>query len=224
MTTLLAGQSGKSFIVHTDLLTTRSPYFREILSTSSSSGPRSHSTSSSTNMTTSITHHDTISYPDLDEFAFALFVRWLYGGQLTGPSDFHSMQHYISLYVLATKFQIEKLSNEVMDAVRSYYRSANMTAPPYRLKYIYDNTPAPNKMRQFLVTTAAYRGLCEGGLSDEMRDVLAKGGDLAVDFIQAQVKLHAEGLGDVRKGSDCTWHEHVETRACKKQVSEAWQE
>ena len=31
MTTLLAGETGKAFKIHTDLLTSRSPYFRDML-------------------------------------------------------------------------------------------------------------------------------------------------------------------------------------------------
>jgi hypothetical protein len=44
-----------------------------------------------------------------------LFQHWLMsGGKLHGPHDFHSFAHYLSLYVLAKKFQIETLENQGM--------------------------------------------------------------------------------------------------------------
>jgi hypothetical protein len=43
----------------------------------------------------------------------ALFKQWLeHDHQLAGPHDFHSLQHYLSLYVLARKFEIEHLENQ----------------------------------------------------------------------------------------------------------------
>lgn len=207
MTTLYAGQSNKAFTVHTDLLCQRSPYFRRLLS-------------SSTHKHVPAT---TLTYPDLDEFAFALFVRWLYGAMLTGPSDFHTMQHYICLYVLASTFEIERLKNSVMDLVRYYYRSSNMTAPPYRLEYVYERTKGPNKMRAFLVSTATYRMLCEGAVSEAMKGVVGRGGDLVADLCECLVKMNGDGLVDARRGGDCAWHEHNETAACKKPAKEAYE-
>jgi hypothetical protein len=206
MTTLLAGQSGKAFTVHTDLLCQRSPYFKALFSTAGKAKAPSQ----------------TLSFPDLDEFAFALFVRWLYGAMLSGPSDFHTMQHYLCLYVLASRFQIGKLQNSVMDLVRFYYRSANMTAPPYRLEYVYGRMSGKNKMRAFLVSTAAYRMMCEGNVSEAMKGVITKGGDLAIDLVEQLVKLHGDGMTDARRGPDCVWHEHVETSVCKKVAKEAY--
>jgi hypothetical protein len=43
----------------------------------------------------------------------ALFKHWLeHDHKLAGPHDFHSLQHYLSLYVLARKFEIEDLENQ----------------------------------------------------------------------------------------------------------------
>ncbi|KAK8255536.1 hypothetical protein HDK77DRAFT_37178 [Phyllosticta capitalensis] len=227
---LLAGQTGKSFKVHRDLLINRSPYFRSLLANPSSSTPSPKA-----------------SFPDLDEFAFALFVRWLYGAALHGPSDYASMQHYLCLYVLARRFRIERLQNDVLDLVRAYYRAGNMTAPAHRLEYLYDATATDaaasststaesaqsgvgannhsNMMRRFLVQTAAYRYLCEREprLSDAMRGVISRGGDLAVDFAEAMAALHQNQVGDVRKGPDCAFHEHKDTPACKARLSEAYE-
>ncbi|TKA73964.1 hypothetical protein B0A49_02900 [Cryomyces minteri] len=213
-TAIHAGLTKKKFDVHTALLASRSPYFKTLFSAS----------------TTSI--NAPIYFEDLDEFAFALFLRWLYGGKLMGPSDFHGMQHYLCLYVLAQRFEVEALQNLVMDLVRSYYRASNMTAPAYRLEYIYTSTRSACPMRTFLATTAAYRVLCEpastktaaAGMSDSVKGVLAKGGELAVDFAAALARLHGNGLVDVRRGADCEWHVHVrEGGKCKVRALEPYQ-
>ena len=158
-------------------------------------------------------------FPDLDEFAFALFVRWLYGGTLHGPTDFHSMNHYVCLYCLANRFQVEELKNRVMDLVRHYYHQEDMTAPAFRLFYVYSVTEGPNMMKQFLVTTAAYRALAEnekpGGPSASLKAVLKRGGDVASDFAQALIRLVKNDKEDVRKGNECAWHEHNVTPKCK---------
>ncbi|KAK8219009.1 hypothetical protein IWZ01DRAFT_406624, partial [Phyllosticta capitalensis] len=190
-------------------LINRSPYFRSLLANPSSSTPSPKA-----------------SFPDLDEFAFALFVRWLYGAALHGPSDYASMQHYLCLYVLARRFRIERLQNDVLDLVRAYYRAGNMTAPAHRLEYLgVGANNHSNMMRRFLVQTAAYRYLCEREprLSDAMRGVISRGGDLAVDFAEAMAALHQNQVGDVRKGPDCAFHEHKDTPACKARLSEAYE-
>jgi len=201
--TFYAGSSHKPFEIHRHSLTSKSTYFKQMFV---------HGQEPTAEQTT---------YPDLDEYGFALFVRWLYGGELHGPKDFHSFQHYMSLYVLSKRFQIEALSNNVMDLCRAYYRLGNMTAPAYRIEYIYTFTKTPNHMRNFLITTAAYRALCEAPvgpgehLSDSMKELIGKGGDVSLDFAEALIKLNKNGIVDVRRGSNCTFHEHSDGKYCQ---------
>jgi len=162
-------------------------------------------------------------YEQLDDFAFKLFVGWMYDGKLQGPTDFHSLHHYLGLYIIATNFQVESLKNLVMNLVRHYYRAESMTAPAFRVEYIYNNTAGPNFMRSFLVSTAAYRALCGDenaentgkGITDSMKDVLRKGGDVAADYAEALVDLSKNDLPDARVGDDCKWHEHTTTPKCE---------
>lgn len=83
-------------------------------------------------------------------------------------------------------------------------------------------------MRRFLVVTAAFRVLIEdgkekNGMTEPIRDLLYKGGELAVDFAEALVLLHGDDLLDVRKGLDCEFHEHEVTTKCKPSSLEAYQ-
>lgn len=57
------------------------------------------------------------SFPDEDDFAIALFAKWVSAPNavgykaLGGPTDFHSTQHYLELYVLARRWGCEGLEN-----------------------------------------------------------------------------------------------------------------
>lgn len=100
-TTLHAGASVKPFTIHTELLRSKSPYFRRLLAENPSPAP------------------EQLTFPDVDEYAFALFVRWAYGGKLHGPTDFHTMQHYVGLYVIALGLEVEGLQNNGQSAWQS---------------------------------------------------------------------------------------------------------
>lgn len=52
------------------------------------------------------------TFEDADETAMAMFAAWLHGNRLHGPKDFHSTGHYLALWVLARKFECERLENE----------------------------------------------------------------------------------------------------------------
>lgn len=99
MTEVFAGSSRKSFGIHKELLLTRVPYFRKLFAFNA------------------VPTEADLTFEDLDEYGFALFVRWLYGGALHGPQDFHTMQHYMSLYILAHRFDVEPLCNIGTQAV-----------------------------------------------------------------------------------------------------------
>ncbi|KAH0109142.1 hypothetical protein KCU66_g13098, partial [Aureobasidium melanogenum] len=209
-TVLRAGVTHKAFKVPNHLLTSKVPFFKKLLST----------TPSPTD--------EQLTFDDLDEFAFALFVRWLYGGKLQGPHDFHSVQHYLGLYVIGQNWDVEQLCNNTIDLVRLYYHENNMTAPTFRLEYIYTFTKTPNHMRKFLTETAAFRALCGEPaakgvfLSDSMKTLISKGGDFSVDYAHSLIKLAKDDFPDPRKGSKCDWHEHANGKLCAKEDVEPY--
>jgi hypothetical protein len=94
ITILRAGVTHKKFPVPRSLLTSKVPFFNKLLSTTPSPT------------------EDQLTFEDLDEFAFALFSRWVHGGKLQGPYDFHSVQHYLCLYVIGQRWDVEALCND----------------------------------------------------------------------------------------------------------------
>ena len=83
-------------------------------------------------------------------------------------------------------------------------------------------------MRNFLVSTAAFRSLCDAPtspdeyLSGSMKDLVIKGGDVTNDFTTALIKLSKDGIVDPRRGPNCVWHEHSDGKFCAKQPGEAY--
>ncbi|KAF2485339.1 hypothetical protein BDY17DRAFT_293393 [Neohortaea acidophila] len=228
LTTLYIGKDKVPFHIPSSVLRQKSPYFTKLLAEDTGHDGKVHSA-------------EHMAFGDIDDFTMALFMHWLTtDGKLAGPHDFHSFGHYLGLYMLAQKFEIESLQNQVMDLVRDYYREQNMTAAPYRLEYIYTITHGPNHMRAFLVSTAAFRLLEEHSkspavteptpassgnafISESMREVLSKNAELSVDFANELVNLHRNGEHDARRGSDCHWHVHTHTQACPAEKTEPWQ-
>lgn len=92
-TTFFVGPAHKAFKAHNHLLSKKVPVFTKLLA--SKTAPT----------------QEQLTFQTLDEFAAAIFIRWLYGGELHGPADFHSMHHYLALYVLAFDWDVEVLCN-----------------------------------------------------------------------------------------------------------------
>ncbi|TKA83960.1 hypothetical protein B0A55_00231 [Friedmanniomyces simplex] len=209
-TTLYAGKNHKAVTLETKLLMEKSPYFKKLLSETPE--PQAEQT----------------TFEDADETALAMFGARLHGKHLHGPNDFHSTGHYLGLYALALKFGSEELANQVIDLIRAYYATGNLTAPPYRLQYIYTYTPTANPLRKFLVATAAWRALyggeAGGGISDAMKEVLGADRALAGDFMQALVVLGRDAGKDPRRGGRCVWHLHEGTRKCEEGGVEPWED
>lgn len=95
--TLRAGPNLKDFQVHRHILIDKVPYFAELMQ-----NENGHPT------------EEQLSFPELDEYGFGLLVRWLYGGKLHGPADFHGLTHYLALYCLAVRFGVEAVQDTGM--------------------------------------------------------------------------------------------------------------
>ena len=109
-----------------------------------------------------------------------------------------------------------------MDLIRTHYACDDLTAPPYRIEYIYTYA-VDSPMQGFLLATAAHRcarGKERPAVSDTLYAVLAKG-EMMREFIEYLV--HNSEV-DVRHGSKCAWHAHDVTPVCGPQgPGEAWQ-
>lgn len=97
---LHAGKSHRPFDFNTAQLAANSPYFKRYFAENERHDGLLGS-------------EDQNTFEDVDEVSMALLKHWLDSrGKLAGPHDFHSLQHYLGLYVLARKFDIEALQNQ----------------------------------------------------------------------------------------------------------------
>lgn len=90
-TILYAGSARKPYSVLTSVLIKQSPYVTRLLAKNQDV--------------------EQLACPDIDEFGMAMFVHWIKGGKVDGPTDFHSFAHFLGLYCAAIKFEVEALQN-----------------------------------------------------------------------------------------------------------------
>lgn len=132
------------------------------------------------------------------------------------------MTHYIVLYIIAQRFQIESLENRAIDLIRGYYLRNNMTASAFRLEFTYRNTEGPCLLRDFFVNTAVFRALEDHSsqadppprVSTAIRNTLRRGGDLAADYAVTLAGWKIGAGRDVRRDETCVWHIHKKTAKC----------
>ena len=104
LTPIHVGKDKKPFYVSTSTLREQSPYFKKLVAEDTGHAGK-------------ISSSEQTTFEDLDEGGMSLFIHWLSaGGKLSGPHDFHSLAHYLGLYVLARKFEMEGLENQGMSS------------------------------------------------------------------------------------------------------------
>lgn len=141
--TVLVGPDKKRWSLHENLLVHLSDFFRA----SFRSGFREAA-------------DGVLVLEDDDPRAFELFVGYAYSqclGDTMGTTQAFSvpegkkitLRDYLSLYVLACKYLMDDLQNQLIDAVYTYCeRPASVTLPD--IQYIYENTTSGSKMRELL--------------------------------------------------------------------------
>ncbi|KAL9110852.1 MAG: hypothetical protein Q9227_004652 [Pyrenula ochraceoflavens] len=132
---------------------------------------------------------------------FNLLVGWLYSRAIPLPADESAIGTLLDLYLLSEKLEMEKLSTEVVEAVRRFYWDGNTYPGLRRVQYIYANTEEDNAMREMMVASVArYLVLAEQGIPKHWDKALRKNGQLAVDIIRSIQEWHLEGrsVPDVR--------------------------
>jgi len=141
--------------------------------------------------------------PDEDDYPFELLVGWLYSRSMRQPKEEKDLGPLLDLYLLADKFEMEKLASDVVDTVRDFYHSTSTYPGLRRVQYIYSNTSEDNIMREMMVSSVA-RFLALGDtIPVHWAKALRKNGQLAVDIIRAIQEWHLESrsVPDARDAS-----------------------
>ncbi|KAF3007879.1 hypothetical protein E8E13_010949 [Curvularia kusanoi] len=149
--TVLVGEERKRFIVHKDLLTYHSEFFRSALSGNFKEAAE-----------------QTVPLPEDDPDTFEFFVHWLYHKDLpmkdnastdllqdwTSEDNGGNLEkrNLIELHVFADRYRVEKLKVRTLEALFRYVQKNDVTLPSNRLIcYAYENMPAGSGLLTLLV-------------------------------------------------------------------------
>ena len=184
MVDIYVGPEGTHWILHEKLLCYYSPYFRSIFYNKSS-------------------NDKSMGLPEDDDHPFELFVGWLYSRSLRIPNEEKDIGPLLDLYLMSVRFEMEKLSYDVVDTVRNFYHSQNTYPGLRRVQYVYANTEDDNAMREMMVSSVARFLTLGDTIPSHWNKALRKNGELAVDIIRAIQEWHLEGrsVPDARDGS-----------------------
>ncbi|MCJ1483087.1 hypothetical protein MMC06_003253, partial [Schaereria dolodes] len=139
MVDIYVGTENTNYIIHEKLLCYHSPFFTRTFYDRSSKNSSSKS----------------FGIPDFEDQPFELFVGWLYSRALRYPEEEKEIGPLLDLYLLAEKFEIARLCEDVTETVRAFYHN-NETYPGLRrVQYIYANTEEDNPMREMMVSSVA---------------------------------------------------------------------
>lgn len=129
-----------------------------------------------------------------------LFVGWLYSKALRYPTTETEIGPLLDLYFLSQQLEIARLSEEVVETLRTFYHT-NETYPSLRrVQYVYANTSEDNEMREMMVGSVARYLTLSDAIPQHWENALKKNGQLSVDIIRSIQQWHLQGnsVPDVR--------------------------
>ena len=106
---IYVGQENTRWTLHEKLLCHHSPFFRARFY-NKNNHPESVSST-------------TFGLPDSDDLPFELLVGWLYSKALRYPEQEKDVGPMLDLYFLAQQFEMQKLSEDVVETVRAFYHN-----------------------------------------------------------------------------------------------------
>ena len=124
---------------------------------------------------------DSYGLPDETPETFSTLVGWLYSGTVAYPVDENSIGPLLDLYLLGEKLQMEKLNDDIVDTIRTYYHSSGSYPSLRRVQYIYENTDNDNPMREMMVGSIARFLTLGESIPKHWDSALRRNGQLAVD-------------------------------------------
>lgn len=141
--------------------------------------------------------------PEEDDYPFELLVGWLYSRSIRPPQTEKDIGPLLELYLLSDKFEMKKLSTDVVDLVREFYHNTSTYPGLRRVQYIYAETNEDNEMREMMVSSVARQLTTGDKIPAHWAQALQRNGQLAVDIIRAIQQWHIEerSIPDPRDGS-----------------------
>ena len=197
MVDIYVGSENTHWVLHEKLLCHRSKFFRNIFY--NEEGSKNH----------------TFGLPDDDDEPFRLFVGWLYAENVPTPKEEKDLGALFDLYLMAGKWEIKKLTIDVLDAVRRWYHDTDSWPSLRRVQYIYGNTEVDSPMRILLVSCVARMLVLGDSMPAHWERALHRNGQMAVDIILCVSKWHfkPENVPDAREESVVPIFEEAQQKA-----------
>ncbi|EXJ60820.1 hypothetical protein A1O7_04973 [Cladophialophora yegresii CBS 114405] len=190
---IYVGPESTHWTLHERLLTYHSPFFASIFYADDKKEEKKSRGNKSYGL------------PDEDDYPFELLVGWLYSKSIRPPKTEKDIGPLLELYLISEKFQMEKLSHDVVEVVREFYHTTSTYPGLRRVQYIYSETDEDNEMREMMVSSIARQLTTADMIPSHWASALKRNGQLAVDIIRAIQQWHIEerSIPDVRDGSQC---------------------
>jgi len=165
-----------------------------------------------------------LDLPNDDPEGFALFVKWLYQGQLDDVSAYSEEKKYDysvachKLYLLCDRFDIPELKNIAMDQYRRGLLEAELVPDAEEINEIYKQSPAGSPFRKLMTQIAARQIMDPDNDKDAetYRSCFENNPDFAVDMVNA-IKIGTGGMlfEDPTNGDECEYHDHTGDKPCQ---------
>ncbi|KAL9110139.1 MAG: hypothetical protein Q9227_005333 [Pyrenula ochraceoflavens] len=212
MVIIKVGPACEIFRVHREVLTNKIPFFNGCL--------RNPCRESESNV---------VTLPEDDPVVFNLVIKWTYNSldlkvSNQGYSE-NEMECLIKTWVLADKFCVEKLKNDVIKAILIVHRQQAIM--PHHVNLVDELAPSLSKLRKFYIDQMAFdlkkgqqqeNGITGTLTFDDLgiflakaRTFLEKGGKVTADVVCA---MCPGTMDDPAHAPVCVYHEHEGTEVC----------
>ncbi|KAK4947439.1 hypothetical protein LTR10_013807 [Elasticomyces elasticus] len=189
---IYVGQESTHWTIHERLLTYHSPFFASIFYADDKQEEKKKRGNKSYGL------------PDEDDYPFELLVGWLYSRSIRPPQSEKDIGPLLELYLLSDKFEMKKLSTDVVELVREFYHNTSTYPGLRRVQYIYSETDEDNEMREMMVSSVARQLTTGDKIPVYWAEALQRNGQLAVDIIRSIQQWHIEerSIPDARDTSE----------------------
>ena len=202
--TIIVGPDKDKFIIHQELLTYHSPYFRAALTGGFKEAKEK-----------SVTLKD--EHPRIFEF----FMHWLYHGRLPNASDCVELfdnwrklnpagesctdNHLIDLYVFCDKHQIHKLKLSLIGELVTFHGVHENTLPHISaVNHAFDHLPEKDPLNRYLVDVHAF--YASDSVWDE--EMVQRVSPKFLSSVMCKYAANNHGRNLIKAPDVCDYHDH----------------
>lgn len=192
MVSIYVGPENTHWYIHERLLCYYSPFFSDIFYADNNDPDKQKAK-----------RNKAYGLQDEEDLAFEMLVGWLYSRDIKVPKEEKDVGPLLDLYLLSEKLGIEKLSQELVEAVSDFYYQSQTYPSLRRVQHVYANTEDDNAMREMMVGAVAKLLTTSEKIPAHWASALQRNGQLAVDIIRCiqHWKLEEKSIPDARDRS-----------------------